>query len=71
MSEGSELESIGDTEHFDLSVKVQEFLAQGGVLHACGTCLRLRGKEGTTTCPVSTMANLVELVEHADRVLVF
>ncbi len=71
ISEGSELETIADTDHFDLSVKVREFKEQGGEILACGTCLKLRGKEGTETCPLSTMTDLLEIIETSDKVLVF
>lgn len=71
ISEGSELETIVDTEQFDVSVKVREFQEKGGAVLACGTCLRLRGKEGTATCPSSTMSELLAIIESSDKVLVF
>ena len=71
MSEGSELEDIRDTEDFDISAKVSEFKALKGGLYACGSCLKVRGKEGSNVCPVSTMADLLAMVERSDKVLVF
>ena len=38
MSEGSELDTITDTEHFDISKKVAEYKELKGDLYACGTC---------------------------------
>ena len=71
MSEGSELDDIRDTEDFDISAKVSEFKALKGGLYACGSCLKVRGKEGSNVCPVSTMTDLLAMVERSDKVLVF
>ena len=71
MSEGSELETIPDSENFDISVKVAEFKELKGEIYACGTCLKIRGKEESGVCPVSTMTGLLKMVETSDKVLVF
>ena len=71
MSEGSELDTIPDNEHFDISAKVAEFKKLKGEVYACGTCLELRGKSKSNVCPVSTMSDLLTMVEESDKVLVF
>lgn len=71
MSEGSELETIPDSEHFGISAKVTEFKELGGEIFACGTCLKIRKKEESGICPVSTMSDLLKMVEESDKVLVF
>jgi|SRR3989344_8897827 len=71
MSEGSELDTIPDTKDFDISPKVEEFKKLKGEIYACGTCLKIRGKEESGVCPVSTMADLLKMVESSDKVLVF
>jgi len=71
MSEGSELDSIADTEHFDISKKVAEYKELKGNLYACGTCLEIRGKKESGVCPISTMTDLLKMVEESDKVLVF
>ena len=71
MSEGAELDTIADTEHFDISKKVAEYKELKGNLYACGTCLEIRGKKGAGVCPVSTMTDLLKMVEESDKVLVF
>src|SRR3990167_5800002 len=50
MSEGSELETIADTENFDISRKVAEYQELKGNLYACGTCLEIRGKKESGVC---------------------
>jgi len=62
MSEGSEL---------DISVKVSEFKKLKGEIYACGSCLKIRGKEESNVCPISTMSDLLKMVENSDKVLVF
>ena len=71
MSEGSELDTIPDSKDYDISVKVSEFKESKGEIYACGTCLKVRGKEGINVCPVSTMSDLLKMVENSDKVLVF
>ena len=71
MNEGSELETIPDSEDFDISVKVAEFKKLKSMIYACGTCLKVRGREEGGVCPVSTMSDLLKMVENSDKVLVF
>ena len=71
MSEGSELDTIPDSKDFDISAKVSEFKELKGGLYVCGSCLKVRGKEESSVCPVSTMSDLLKMVEHSDKVLVF
>jgi len=71
LSEGSELENILDTKDFDISTKVTEFKELKGNLYACGSCLKMRGKEESNVCPVSTMTDLLAMVESSDKVLTF
>lgn len=70
MNEGSELDAIPDTKDFDISVKVTKFKKLNGKIYACGTCLKVRGKEDSKICPVSTMSDLLKMVESSDKVLV-
>ena len=71
MNEGSELDSIPDSEHFDISKKVAEFKELKGTILACGTCLEIRGKKESAVCPISTMSDLLKMIETSDQVLVF
>jgi len=71
MNEGSELDTIPDNKDFDISIKVSEFKKLKGKMYVCGTCLKLRGKEGNSVCPVSTMPDLLKMIESSDKVLVF
>ncbi|MBI2634491.1 DsrE family protein [Candidatus Peregrinibacteria bacterium] len=71
MNEGSELDTIPDSENFDISTKVATFKGLDGKIYACGTCLKLRGKKESKICPISTMSDLLKMVESSDKVLVF
>jgi len=71
MSEGSELDSIPDSKDFDISVKVSQFKEMKGQIYACESCLKVRGKSESKVCPVSTMSDLLKMVESSDKVLVF
>jgi len=71
MNEGSELDTIPDSKDFDISAKVTEFKELKGEIYACGTCLKVRDKEESNVCPVSTMSDLLKMVEGSDKVLIF
>lgn len=71
MSEGSELYTIPDTKDFDISKKMSEFKELKGEIYACGSCLKVRGKEESSVCPVFTMPDLLKMVESSDKVLIF
>ena len=58
-------------EQFNVNEQVEKFLAKGGKIFACGTCLRSRGKEGSPVCPLSTMQDLMNMVEKSDRIISF
>ena len=71
MNEGVEIEDIADTEHFNISKKLQEFKDLKGVVSACETCLKIRSKSESKVCPIATMKDLVAMIEGSDKVLVF
>jgi len=71
MNEGSELDTIPDSKDFDISTKVAEFKELKGEIYACSTCLKLRGREESKVCLISTMSDLLKMVESSDKVLVF
>lgn len=71
MNEGVEIEDIPDTEQFDISKKLEELKSLKGVVLACETCLKVRSKNESKVCPISTMKDLVEMIEKSDKVLVF
>ena len=71
MNEGVEVEDISDTEQFDISKRIQEFKDLKGVLVACETCLKIRSKSESKVCPLTTMTDLVKMIDESDKVLVF
>ena len=71
LSEGVELERMPDSEHFDISKKVKDFTNLEGQILACGSCLESRSQSGGAACSVSTMTDLLRLVEESDKVLTF
>jgi len=70
MGEGVECEGIVQ-EPFNVKEQMNAFVEQDGKILACGTCLQLRHLEGTATCPISTMADCVEMVAWADKTVSF
>jgi uncharacterized protein involved in oxidation of intracellular sulfur len=70
LAKGVESGDINDAK-FDVRGKMKEFLGKGGKILACGTCLKMRNKDGGELCPTSTMQDLVDLTAESDRVLTF
>ena len=65
-----EIDSI-KSPNFDVKKIVDRFLSLGGEALSCGTCLRIRKRNASESCPLSTMDTFVRLTEEADRTLVF
>jgi uncharacterized protein involved in oxidation of intracellular sulfur len=70
MGEAVECEGLTH-EKFNVNEQLRLFVSEGGEILACGTCLKLRNMSGTETCPVSTMADCVKMVEWADKTVTF
>lgn len=70
LGKGVECEGL-DTECFMVSTAMQEMIARGGRIDACGTCLKLRNAGGSEVCALSTMQDLYDLTRESDRVLTF
>jgi len=71
LNEGADLDTIPDADAYDISAMVAEFKKAGGVVSACRTCMVARGKQESNVCDISSMPNMLKLVENADKVLVF
>ena len=70
LGKGVEIESVKDNRFPLLEGSIKKFIKNNGVLLACGTCLKMRGKE-IGMYPVSTMEEMLKIVEESDRVLTF
>ncbi len=70
IGKGVECEEINDI-HFNVKEQIEKFLNSGGKILSCGTCLKLRHKEATLACPLSTMQDLMVLVEESDKIVSF
>lgn len=70
LSKGVECETL-DTDQFPVTTQMKDLLERGGKILACGTCLKLRGSEGTELCPLSSMKDLYDLVRDSDKVVSF
>ena len=70
LGKGVESDGLQDS-RFDIKHQWDSFLSHDGEILACGTCLKLRGKGETATCSISTMDELLQLVEESDKVVSF
>ena len=70
LGKGVESENITD-EKFKVQEQIGLFVENKGQILACGTCLKMRQMKGSEVCPVSTMHDMLHIVEESDKVLVF
>lgn len=63
--------SVAQDARFDVAAQARSLLDGGGRILACGTCLKLRGSDGSDICPISSMQDLYELIHTSDRVVSF
>ena len=68
LGKGVEVEDLKDSK---LEVSIKKFVKNKGVILACGTCLKTRGKGESSICPISTMEEMLRIVEESDKVLTF
>jgi sulfur relay (sulfurtransferase) complex TusBCD TusD component (DsrE family) len=67
---GVEAESL-DTDKFPVTQQMKDFVKAGGIILACGTCLKVRNQNATDICPLSTMKDMYALVKESDKILTF
>lgn len=70
LGKGVEAESL-DSAKFDVIGQMRSLLEVGGLILACGTCLKIRQSEGSDICPMSTLQELHSLIRDSDKVLSF
>ena len=70
LNKGVEIEEIKD-EKYNVKEQIDLFTENKGEILACGTCLKSRHKDGSNVCPISTMKDLLAMVEESDRLLTF
>ena len=70
LGKGVECEHI-DTPKFKVTEQMAQFAEAGGVILACGTCLKSRDAEGSELCPISTLNDLYSIVSESDKVITF
>ncbi len=70
MNKGVEIEDIKN-EKYNVKEQADLFIENKGQILACGTCLKSRQKQSSNVCPISTMTELLKLVEESDKILSF
>jgi len=69
LGQGVEIEGI-KSEKFNVQEQLQKFNQLSGHMIACGTCIKSRQMQ-FDVCPISTMKDMLKLVEESDKVLTF
>ena len=67
---GKGVESEVEHEKYNVKEQVSKFIAHGEI-YACGTCLKSRQKEGSETCPISSMKDLYQIIKESEKVINF
>lgn len=66
---GVEIESV-KSEKFNVQEQLARFNEMSGTMLACGTCIKSRQMK-FDVCPISTMQDMLKIVEESDKVLTF
>ena len=70
LGKGVESELI-QNEKFNIKEQIGQYTEHKGQIFACGTCLNIRHMKGSEVCPISTIHDMLHIVEESDKVLVF
>ena len=70
MNKGVEALDVRD-EKDNIKEQVEQFLEAKGHIFACGTCLKAREEARSNLCSISTMKDLLNLVEESEKILTF
>ena len=71
LGKGVEAEDIKDDKFPLIQGAIKKFIKNNGIILACGTCLKIRQKEKSKICPISTMEGMLQLVEESNKILTF
>ncbi|GAB1453201.1 hypothetical protein MASR2M47_32570 [Draconibacterium sp.] len=70
LGKGVELDNLVTTDN-DIKEQADAFLAGGGTILGCGTCLQSRNMDEPQVCKFSTMKDLYEIVRKNKIVMTF
>ncbi len=68
LGKGVESENIKDAK-FNVPEQMKTFVAAGGKIFSCGSCLKIRNSGGSEICPISTMKDLHEIIKESEKVI--
>lgn len=70
MGKGVEYQKIS-TEKFNTVDQAKQLIETGGMVYACGSCIKSREQEVSEMCPISTMKEMYDIVKESDKVVTF
>ena len=70
MGKGVEYRKVS-TDKFNTVGQAEKLMEAGGLIYACGSCIKSREQESSDMCPISTMKDLYDIVKESDRIVTF
>ena len=70
LAQGVEIANL-QNKKYNILQKIEEFVAEGGKIMSCTTCIQSRNMEKNDLCPLSTLQDLYSLIQSSDKVLTF
>ena len=70
MGKGVEYQKVS-TEKFNTVEQTERFIKAGGRIYACGSCMKSREQESSSSCPISTMKDMYDIVKESEKVVTF
>jgi len=70
MGKGVEYQKVS-TEKFNTVDQAEKLMQAGGMIYACGSCIKSREQESSDMCPISTIKDMYDIVKESDKVVTF
>lgn len=70
LAKGVECDTL-DNEKWHISDQIRGFLENGGRTYSCTSCLKIREKKESPVCPMSSLADLYQIISESDKLLTF
>ena len=70
IAKGAESETL-DTDTFKITEQMRSLIEGGGTISACETYLAIHHLGRSELCPISTLADLHDIVKESDKIITF
>jgi len=70
MGKGVEYQKVSSNK-FNTVEQADKLIKTGGMIYACGICIKSREESGSEMCPISTMQDMYDIIKESHKVITF